>query len=194
MMTAPEHWETHRPEEQHKPAMIRRLGPKPKLPPIKARELEKPKRRPKVVATFQEFHERNGTDLPANEHSYGISPRIDEWRHDKRRRGAAVVRWTEERMAELKAYVEQGLSLDEIGKIYNISPEAAAKACRRAGLKRPRLHKERAERRPWTPEEIDFLLRLYRAGKKRVEIAQILGRDNHAVCSKLSYELRRLVK
>lgn len=97
-------------------------------------------------------------------------------------------------MAELKAYVEQGLSLDEIGKIYQVSPEAVAKACRRAGLKRPRLHKERAERRPWTAEEIDLLLRLYRAGKKQAEIAEILGRDNHAVCSKLSYELRRPVK
>ena len=194
MMTAPEHWDIPHEEEPHKPAVIRRLGPKPKLPPIKTRELERPRKKEHVVATFQEFHERNGTDLPANEHSYGISPRVDSWRHDKRRRGAAVIRWTEERMAELKAYVEQGLSLDEIGKIYDISPEAAAKACRRAGLKRPRLHKERAERRPWTAEEIDLLLRLYRAGKKRSEIAEILARDNHAVCSKLSYELRRPVK
>mgnify|MGYP002513271267 CR=1 FL=1 len=194
MMTRAERWDIPHEEEQHKPATIKRLGPKPKLPPMRTRELEKPKRHPKVVATFQEFHERNGTDLPANEHSYGISPRTDGWRHDKRRRGAAVVRWTEERMAELKAYVDQGLSLDEIGKIYQVSPEAVAKACRRAGLKRPRLHKERAERRPWTAEEIDLLLRLYRAGKKRAEIAEILGRDNHAVCSKLSYELRRPVK
>ncbi len=194
MMTAPEHWEIPHEEEQHKPATIKRLGPKPKLPPMRMAELRKPEKRRSALQTFYEVHEAEGTVLPANEHSYGISPRADGWRHDKRRRKNSQVRWTDERMAELKAYVEQGLSLDEIGKIYQISPEAVAKACRRAGLERPRLHKERAERRPWAAEEIDLLLRLYRAGKKRSEIAEILGRDNHAVCSKLSYELRRSVK
>lgn len=191
MMTRPEHWEIPREKTEHKPATIKRLGPKPKLPPMRTAAPRKPEQPRRTIPTFVEMHQAEGTLLPANEQSYGISPQITDWRRGKRKKSHHPVRWTEERTQELKAYVEQGLCLEELGKIYGTTPEAIAKAVRRIGLKRPPLHKERAQRQIWSPEEVNLLMEMYRAGKRQTEIAEALGRDAHNVCGKLSYELKR---
>lgn len=192
MMTAPEHWEIPQENEQHKPAVIRRLGPKPKLPPIRIKDLEKPRRKPRTFKTFMEIHEARGTSLPANEHARWIPPLTERPnRNQKTGKGPVYMRWTPEREAELKAHVEQGLCLDEISKKCGISPEAISKKIRRMGLRRPTLHRTRSERRPWSDEETDLLLRLYSAGMRISKIAQILGRDDHCTRSKITYEMRR---
>ena len=197
MMTAPEHWDIPHEEEPHKPAVIRRLGPKPKMPPIRARG---PEHVPvtHVVPTWFEMHDERGDLLDADIHSRPLYGKPAHWdqsvRDPQRDEGSpdrpvgSRTRWTAERLDDLRERLQGDVTLEELAPIYGVGIDAVSKAIRRMGLKPPKRSRHRAAYKPWSDEERATAKEMIAQGRDLREIADQIGRNERSIYSMLYYD------
>lgn len=77
-------------------------------------------------------------------------------------------------------------SCKDIAKRYGVATDTICRALRNCGAQVP----EKRHCRPWTQAEFKLAVRLRSEGRKKKEIADLMGRSFHSVESKLRYRQR----
>ena len=88
--------------------------------------------------------------------------------------------WTAEETEELKQMATDGVSRADMSQQLGRSPNAIKMKLQSLGLYVPK-----PAARPWTPEDEDTLVKMYREGVSFAALAAALGRTEGAVISRL---------
>ena len=88
--------------------------------------------------------------------------------------------WTPEETEELKQMAADGVSRADISQQLGRSPGAVKMKLQSLGLYVPK-----PAARPWTPEDEDALVKMYREGSSFAALAAAFGRTENAILSRL---------
>ena len=88
--------------------------------------------------------------------------------------------WTTEETEELKQMAADGVSRTDISQQLGRSPGAVKMKLQSLGLYVPK-----PAARPWTPEDEDALVKMYREGSSFAALAAAFGRTENAILSRL---------
>ena len=88
--------------------------------------------------------------------------------------------WTDEEMEELKQMAADGVTRADMSQQLGRSPNAIKMKLQSLGLYVPK-----PAARPWTPEDEDTLVKMYREGVPFAAIATSFGRTEGAILSRL---------
>ena len=88
--------------------------------------------------------------------------------------------WTAEEAEELKQMALDGVARTEMSAQLGRSPNAIKMKLQSLGLYVPK-----PAARPWTPEDEDLLVKMYREGASFAELAAASGRTERAILSRL---------
>ena len=88
--------------------------------------------------------------------------------------------WTEEEAEELKQMAADGISRTDMSRQLGRSPNAIKMKLQSLGLYVPK-----PAARPWTAEDENLLVKLYREGISFTELAATFGRTERAIISRL---------
>ena len=88
--------------------------------------------------------------------------------------------WTAEEAEELRQMAADGITREEMSAQLGRSPNAVKMKLQSLGLYVPK-----PAARPWTPEDEDALVKMYREGIPFAELAAVFGRTEGAILSRL---------
>ena len=88
--------------------------------------------------------------------------------------------WTADETEELKQMAADGITRDEMSAQLGRSPNAIKLKLQSLGLYVPK-----PAARPWTPEDEETLVKMYREGVSFAELAAAFGRTEGAILSRL---------
>ena len=173
MLTAHEHWEIpNRPSP--KPAVMKRIGPKPQLPTTHSYRYE-PNRGAWRELTFEDVHRlRKTTQDKCRDHITKPARRSKD-------------AWTEEEINKLKQLRQDGMDILSICEVLGRSRAAVYKRLQRCG--------DSTNRRKWTEARLSVVRDLLRQGYTDAQIGEEMGVSAGAINKVVQgYHLRRYRK